>query len=117
MNCAIYARKSNEQNGVADEAKSVARQMEHPRAYAVRKGWTVEEGHIYIDDGISGAVFAGRPGFVKVMNTLKENITPEDIEWSAEVRLAGLLAGLQVGPVWRPHRDSNPGFSLERAAS
>ena len=28
MNCAIYARKSNEQNGVADEAKSVTGQIE-----------------------------------------------------------------------------------------
>ena len=41
MICAIYARKSNEQNGVADEAKSVTRQIEHARAYAAKKGWIV----------------------------------------------------------------------------
>jgi DNA invertase Pin-like site-specific DNA recombinase len=41
MLAAIYARKSTEQNGVADEQKSVARQVEHARAYADRKGWTV----------------------------------------------------------------------------
>jgi hypothetical protein len=29
MIAAIYARKSTEQNGVADEAKSVQRQIEH----------------------------------------------------------------------------------------
>ncbi len=43
MIAAIYARKSTEQNGVADEEKSVARQIEHARAYAARKGWTVDE--------------------------------------------------------------------------
>ena len=41
MIAAIYARKSTEQNGVADDAKSVARQVEHARAYASRKGWIV----------------------------------------------------------------------------
>jgi DNA invertase Pin-like site-specific DNA recombinase len=53
MIAAIYARKSTEQNGVADEARSVARQIEHARAYAVRKGWTVDETHVYVDDGVS----------------------------------------------------------------
>jgi DNA invertase Pin-like site-specific DNA recombinase len=42
MIAAIYARKSTEQNGVADEAKSVARQIEHATAYAFRKGWAVD---------------------------------------------------------------------------
>jgi hypothetical protein len=41
MRPAIYARKSTEQSGVADEQKSVARQIDHARQYAVRKGWTV----------------------------------------------------------------------------
>jgi hypothetical protein len=41
MIAAIYARKSTEQNGVADEAKSVTRQIDHARAYAIRKGWIV----------------------------------------------------------------------------
>jgi DNA invertase Pin-like site-specific DNA recombinase len=40
---AIYARKSTDQAGVADEAKSVRRQMDHARAYAERKGWTVDD--------------------------------------------------------------------------
>ena len=30
---AIYARKSIEENGVADEARSVTRQIEHAKAY------------------------------------------------------------------------------------
>jgi DNA invertase Pin-like site-specific DNA recombinase len=40
MTAAVYARKSTDQNGIADDAKSVARQIEHAKAYAVRKGWT-----------------------------------------------------------------------------
>jgi DNA invertase Pin-like site-specific DNA recombinase len=59
---AIYARKSTDQSGVADEQKSVARQVEHARAYAAKKGWRVADDHVYIDDGISGAEFANRPG-------------------------------------------------------
>jgi len=31
----------------------------------------VADEHIYIDDGISGAEFAGRPGFMRLMNALK----------------------------------------------
>jgi len=70
MIAAIYARKSTEQNGVADEAKSVARQTEHAKAYAAKKGWTVSDEHVYTDDGISGAEFVKRPGFIRLMNAL-----------------------------------------------
>ena len=70
MIAAIYARKSTDQN-VADEEKSVTRQVERARAYAERKGWTVDPAYIFIDDGISGADFVRRDGFVRLMNTLK----------------------------------------------
>src|SRR5262245_50210451 len=71
MIAAVYVRKSTEQTGVADDAKSITRQAEHARAYAVRKGWTVADEHVYVDDGISGAEFASRPGFLRLMNALK----------------------------------------------
>jgi DNA invertase Pin-like site-specific DNA recombinase len=71
MIAAIYARKSTEQLGVADEQRSVARQIEHARLDAVRKGWTVTDEYVFVDDGISGAEFATRPGFVRLMNALK----------------------------------------------
>ena len=71
MTAAIYARKSTDQTDVADEAKSVTRQVDHARAYAKGKGWTVNETHIYVDDGISGAEFAKRPDFLRLMNALK----------------------------------------------
>jgi hypothetical protein len=47
---------------VSDDAKSVTRQVELARAFATRQGWVVAESHVYIDDGISGAEFVGRPG-------------------------------------------------------
>jgi hypothetical protein len=50
MIAAIYARKSSDQTGVADEQKSVARQIEHARAFALRKGWTIDDTHVYADD-------------------------------------------------------------------
>ena len=71
MIAAIYARKSTEQNGVADEARSVSRQIEHAKAFAARKGWTVDELCIFVDDGVSGAEFSRRPGFLRLMNALK----------------------------------------------
>src|SRR4029450_11404672 len=49
MIAAIYARKSTEQNGVGDEEKSVTRQIEHAKAYATKKGWTVHDDSVYVD--------------------------------------------------------------------
>jgi site-specific DNA recombinase len=70
MIAAIYARKSADQSGVSDEQKSVARQVEHARQYAERKGWSIAEDHVYVDDGISGAEFERRPGYVALMRSL-----------------------------------------------
>ncbi|MGH7487996.1 MAG: recombinase family protein, partial [bacterium] len=70
MISAIYARKSTSQD-VADDQKSVARQIDGARRYAASKGWTVAEDHVYVDDGVSGAEFANRPGFLRLMNALK----------------------------------------------
>jgi DNA invertase Pin-like site-specific DNA recombinase len=66
----IYARKSTDQN-IADEEKSVTRQVERARAYAARNGWTVAAEHVYADDGISGAEFLKRSRFLALMNALR----------------------------------------------
>ena len=87
MIAAIYARKSTEQNGVADESKSVARQIAHARAYALRKHWVVADDHVYVDDGISGAEFANRPGFVRLMGALKPRPAFNVLIMSEESRL------------------------------
>jgi DNA invertase Pin-like site-specific DNA recombinase len=87
MIVAIYARKSTDQNGVADEQKSVARQVDHARQYAQQKGWTVDDAHVYIDDGISGAEFANRPGYLRLLNALKPRPTFQALIMSEESRL------------------------------
>src|SRR4051812_41276478 len=84
---AIYARKSTEQTTVVDEQKSVVRQVDRAREYAARKGWTVNEGSIVVDDGISGAEFTNRPGFVRLMNSLKPRPPFQELVMSEESRL------------------------------
>ena len=73
-NAAIYACKSAQQD-VADDAKSVLRQIEHARAYAAKKGWT-DDASIFEDDGISGAEFSKRPGLLRMMAALKPPAVP-----------------------------------------
>jgi site-specific DNA recombinase len=87
MIAAIYARKSTEQSGVAEDAKSVTRQVELARLYAERKGWTIAAEHIYVDDGISGAEFLKRPGFLRLMNALRPRPHFQVLIMSEESRL------------------------------
>ncbi len=87
MIAAIYARKSTEQTVVSDEEKSVTRQIEHAKGYAVKKGWMVDENSIFVDDGISGAEFVKRPGFIRLMNALKPRPTFQVLVMSEESRL------------------------------
>jgi site-specific DNA recombinase len=87
MIAAIYARKSTEQNGLGDEEKSVTRQIEHAKAYATKKGWAVAEDYVYVDDGISGAEFVKRPGFLRLMNALKPKPAFQVLIMSEESRL------------------------------
>jgi site-specific DNA recombinase len=84
---AIYARKSTDQTGMADEQKSITRQIEHAQAYAQRKGWTVDPACIFVDDAISGAEFANRPGFLRLMNALKPRPAFQVLVMSEESRL------------------------------
>src|SRR5436190_8329272 len=64
---AIYARKSTEQTNTVDEAKSVGRQIEGGRRFITSQGWTLDEAHIYTDDGVSGALFENRGDFRRMM--------------------------------------------------
>ena len=87
VRAAIYARKSTDQVGVRDAERSVTRQVDHGRAYAAQKGWSVVAEHIYVDDGISGAEFAHRPGFLRLMNALKPSPPFHALIMSEESRL------------------------------
>src|SRR5678809_344159 len=87
MTAAVYCRKSTDQSAVADDQKSVARQIDHARQYAIAKGWTVADEHVYVDDGISGAEFANRPGFLRLMNAVKPRAPFQVLVMSEESRL------------------------------
>ncbi len=71
MFAAVYARKSNEQHGISEDAKSVTRQKERAMEYAEKKDWAVLGEHFYADDGISGAEFEHRPGLQRLLTALK----------------------------------------------
>jgi site-specific DNA recombinase len=87
MIAAIYARKSTEQTGVNEEAKSVTRQIEHAKAYAKKKDWRVGPEYIFSDDGISGAEFAKRPGLMRLLAALKPKPSFQCLILSEESRL------------------------------
>ena len=87
MKAAIYARKSTEQVGIGEEEKSVTRQIDHAKLYAAQKGWMVSDEHIFVDDGISGAEFVKRPGFIRLMNALKPRPAFHFLVMSEESRL------------------------------
>ena len=78
---------SAEQTGVTDAEKSVTRQIDQATEYAVGKGWTVAPEHFYSDDGISGAEFANRPGFLWLMKALKPTPPFQVLIMSEESRL------------------------------
>jgi site-specific DNA recombinase len=58
MHVALYARVSTARQA---QAQTIEQQLERLRAYVQQQGWTLEERHIYRDDGYSGASL-NRPG-------------------------------------------------------
>lgn len=67
MRCAIYARKSTD-----DQELSTKVQAKQAEAYIESKGWTLAEGHIYIDDAVSRAEFVKRDGLIRLLNNASE---------------------------------------------
>jgi len=92
MKAAVYARKSTDDGG-----DSTARQIEHAKEYAERKGWSVEPSYVYEDTGISGAEFENRPGLQQLLATLKPTVPFQVLIMSEESRLG--RETLEVG--WR----------------
>jgi hypothetical protein len=65
----IKPRRS-QQNGKVERSHRVDSE-EFWGAYVAKKGWTVDDRFVFVDDGISGAEFTTRPGFLRLMNALK----------------------------------------------
>ena len=87
MIAAIYARKSTEQNGLADEQKSVGRQVDHARQYAERKGWSIDDDSVFVDDGISGQSLPTDRRYLRLLNALKPRPRFQVLIMSEESRL------------------------------
>ena len=62
MIAAIYARKSTEQNASPTRRSPSPARSSAPAPTPPRKGWTVAEEHIYVDDGISRRRVREAPG-------------------------------------------------------
>ena len=85
MIAAIYARKSNEQNGVADESKSVTRQISMLAPTRRRRAGSPLTS---TDDGISGALFGDQsPGLARLLNALRPRSAFNALIISEESRL------------------------------
>jgi site-specific DNA recombinase len=84
---AVYARKSTEQVEVTDEQRSVTRQTDHARVYALAHGWVVRDEYLFVDDGISGAEFRKRPGLTRLLSTLRPRPPFQVLITSEESRL------------------------------
>jgi len=112
MIAAIYARKSTEQAGVADDQKSVARQLDHARTYATAKGWMADDRYAYVDS-------VGRPSVARrsmrpvldtneiLIEALLDEVLDPSIVWAAVEEAVCLITGRGS--------DDDPRENLERA--
>ena len=73
---AAYIRKSNDQQDRTEDVKSVATQRDLVAAFAAAHGWTLDEQHVFADDGITGALFAERPGLQALLTETRTAPVP-----------------------------------------
>jgi DNA invertase Pin-like site-specific DNA recombinase len=78
LKCAVYARKSTDDSDRASEARSTTHQIEQCAALIERQGWTLADGHTYVDEATSGAVF-NRPGLLRFMEAVRAKPRPFDV--------------------------------------
>jgi DNA invertase Pin-like site-specific DNA recombinase len=69
LTAAIYCRKSTDQGDRDESVRSVGVQRELAEQFIKKQGWVV--GPVFEDDGISGAVFAQRPGLQALLAAVK----------------------------------------------
>jgi DNA invertase Pin-like site-specific DNA recombinase len=80
MRCAILARKSNQQEATGDE-KSVVMQERECRALIERNGWELADGHLYVEDEVSGSLMTpeGRPELFRLLTACEAKQRPFDV--------------------------------------
>jgi len=85
MRVACYARYSSD----LQRETSIEDQLTVARRYVGERGWTVEDGHIYTDAGISGASIEGRGGLQALLAAAAQQPRLFDVvlvEWDVTVR-------------------------------
>ena len=82
MRCATYARKSTDERSAPAEARSVERQAEACAERAKANGHAVAEA--FSDDGVSGYLFAGRPGFTAMMRSAEAGGVDAVLIWDLD---------------------------------
>jgi site-specific DNA recombinase len=73
---AAYIRKSNDQQDRTEDVKSVATQRDLVAAFAAARGWTIDDKYVFADDGITGALFAERPGLQALLGATRTTPVP-----------------------------------------
>lgn len=68
MRCAIYARVSSE---LQDVENSISRQLEACRSWIARNEYAEAEGHVYIDEAMSGSSLLARPQFSQLFDMIQ----------------------------------------------
>src|SRR5213596_3873419 len=72
MRVAVYARVSTTRQA---QAQTIEQQLDRLRAAVAGRGWTLDERHVYRDDGYSGARL-GRPG----LDRLRDHAALADLD-------------------------------------
>lgn len=82
------------------------------RALAEREGFDVQEGHVYVDDGISGYQFAARPGWNRLLAALPSGefdviLATEETRFTRQPqeKFAFELACVASGVTWHTEMD------------
>jgi site-specific DNA recombinase len=80
LRAAILCRKTNQQEATGDE-KSVALQERECRALIERNGWELADGHLYVEDEVSGALMTpeGRPELFRLLAACEAKQRPFDV--------------------------------------
>src|SRR5713101_3764139 len=78
MRAGAYCRKSTQEKGKEQQAKSVNVQADEARRYAERKGWTFIPEAVWADDAMSG-VIEQRPGLSALLSAIESPASPIDV--------------------------------------
>ena len=92
VKAAIYARRSTDEH----QAASLDVQVGEARRFIEKKGWTIPEQHIYLEDAVSRAEFKKRPALIAMLNAAAEGafdvvVTRDETRLGGDVNRTGLL--------------------------